>query len=268
MVGLESELMLSSDSEGEEHQPDHVEGFVEVTSKAEKKRRRDATRLREDSNSGEVKFSKKKTCGVQEEGSNSIRDQQQGKQQKDQQEGGHSYAAAMRYDDSCRSRRKNGSGSVPGAAVVSSLSDSDTEDEDDPKLQRLEQRLADQASLSQDNIIEVQGNVPAGQQEIQINADAAWRREINDLKKMIVDMQKQMVNLHPIIATPSAPVGASVGPTVGAAAVESVSAAAMDSTVDATAGGSTEGPAVSTVVDVAVGADAANVMGNSMASKE
>ncbi|KAK7078704.1 hypothetical protein SK128_024564, partial [Halocaridina rubra] len=63
-------------------------------------------------------------------------------------------------------------------------------------------------------------------------------------------------------------VGASVGPTVSAAAVESVRAGAMDSTVDATAGGSTEGPAVSTVMDVAAGTDAANVMGNSMASKE
>ncbi|KAK7073999.1 hypothetical protein SK128_006578, partial [Halocaridina rubra] len=106
------------------------------------------------------------------------------------------------------------------------------------------------------------------QQEIQVNADAAWRREINDLKKIIVDMQKQMVNLHSLIATPSAPVGASVGPTVDTAAMESVSAAAMDSTVDATTRGPTEGPTVSTVVDVAVGIDAANVMGNSVASKE
>ncbi|KAK7065559.1 hypothetical protein SK128_005706, partial [Halocaridina rubra] len=81
-------------------------------------------------------------------------------------------------------------------------------------------------------------------------------------------MQKQMVKLHLLIATPSAPVGASVGPTVGDASVESVSTADMDFTVDATAGGSTEGPAVSTVVDIAVGTDAANVMGNSMASKE
>ncbi|KAK7067696.1 hypothetical protein SK128_024210 [Halocaridina rubra] len=39
MAGLEGELMLSSDSEGEEQQPDHVEGLVEVKSKAEKKRR-------------------------------------------------------------------------------------------------------------------------------------------------------------------------------------------------------------------------------------
>ncbi|KAK7069868.1 hypothetical protein SK128_024349, partial [Halocaridina rubra] len=54
---------------------------------------------------------------------------------------------------------------------------------------------------------------------------------------------KQMVILHSLIITPSAPVGASVGPTVCAAAVKFVSAAAMDSTVDATAGGSTEGPA-------------------------
>ncbi|KAK7069193.1 hypothetical protein SK128_023783 [Halocaridina rubra] len=130
--------------------------------------------------------------------------------------------------------------------------------------QRLEQCLADQASLSQDNITEVQGNVPARQQKIQVNADAAWMREINDLKKIIVDMRKQVINLHSLIATPSA----RMGPTVGAAVVESVSGAAIDSTVDATAGGSTEGPAVSTVVDVAVGTDTANVMGNSMASKE
>ncbi|KAK7076910.1 hypothetical protein SK128_000148 [Halocaridina rubra] len=39
----------------------------------------------------------------------------------------------MRYDDSCRSRRKIGAGSVPGGAVVSSLSDDDPEDEDDPQ---------------------------------------------------------------------------------------------------------------------------------------
>ncbi|KAK7076911.1 hypothetical protein SK128_000149, partial [Halocaridina rubra] len=81
-------------------------------------------------------------------------------------------------------------------------------------------------------------------------------------------MQKQMVNLHSLIATPCAPVGSSVGPTMNAAAVESVNVAAMDSTADVTAGGSTGGPAVSIVVDVAVGTDAANVMSNSMASKE
>ncbi|KAK7081935.1 hypothetical protein SK128_010455, partial [Halocaridina rubra] len=52
---------------------------------------------------------------------------------------------------------------------------------------------------------------------------------------------KQMANLHSLIATRSAPVGAIVGPTVGAAAVESVSAAAMDSTEDASAEGSTDG---------------------------
>ncbi|KAK7069192.1 hypothetical protein SK128_023782, partial [Halocaridina rubra] len=52
-----------------------------------------------------------------------MQDQQQGKQRKDQQKGGHSYAASMRYYDSCRSsRRKNSSGSVPEGAVVSSLS--------------------------------------------------------------------------------------------------------------------------------------------------
>ncbi|KAK7054605.1 hypothetical protein SK128_008005, partial [Halocaridina rubra] len=134
MDGLEGELMLSSNSEGEEHQPDHMEGFVEVTSKAEKKRRRDATRLGEDSDNGEVNIPKKKTCAIQAEGSNGMQDQQQGKQRKDQQEGCHSYATAMRYDDLCRSRRKNGSGSVPGGALVSSLSDNDTEDEDDPQF--------------------------------------------------------------------------------------------------------------------------------------
>ncbi|KAK7086732.1 hypothetical protein SK128_020419 [Halocaridina rubra] len=101
MTGLESELMLSTDFEGEEQQPDHVEGFAEVTSK--------------------------------EEGSKGMQDQQQGKQRRDQQEGDHRYAAAMRYDDSCRSRRMSGAGSKPGGAVVSSLSDSDTEDEDDPQ---------------------------------------------------------------------------------------------------------------------------------------
>ncbi|KAK7086733.1 hypothetical protein SK128_020420 [Halocaridina rubra] len=110
---------------------------------------------------------------------------------------------------------------------------------------RVEQQLTDQASLSQENIIKVQGNVPARQQEFQVNADDAWRREINDKE---IDCRYAETN--------------------GAVAVESVSAAATDSIVDATAGGSTEGPAVSTVVDVAVGTDAANVMGNSMASKE
>ncbi|KAK7065560.1 hypothetical protein SK128_005707, partial [Halocaridina rubra] len=86
---------MSSDSEGEEQQPDHVEGVVEVTSKAEKKRRWDATRLGEDSDNGEVHTPKKKTCAVQEEGSNGMQDQQQDKQWRDQQEGDHSYASAM-----------------------------------------------------------------------------------------------------------------------------------------------------------------------------
>ncbi|KAK7074800.1 hypothetical protein SK128_018970 [Halocaridina rubra] len=131
MAGLEGELMLSSAYEGEEQQSDNVEGFVEVTSKAEKKR--DATRLGEDSDNGEVNTPKKKTCAVQEEGSNGMLDQQQDKQWRDQQEGDHRYAATLRYDGSCRSRRKSGAGSVPGSAVVSSLSDSDTEDENDPQ---------------------------------------------------------------------------------------------------------------------------------------
>ncbi|KAK7071667.1 hypothetical protein SK128_025827, partial [Halocaridina rubra] len=100
MTGLEGELMLSNDSEGEEHhQPDHVEGFVEVTTKPEKKRRLDATRLGEDSNNGQVNIPKKKTCAVQEEGSNGMQDQQRGKQLKDQQDGGHSYAAASTKDE-------------------------------------------------------------------------------------------------------------------------------------------------------------------------
>ena len=65
MAGLGEELMLSSESldEGElNHHPSTMEGaaeFIEVFSKAEKKRRRDAAILSEDSDDGKMKTAKK-----------------------------------------------------------------------------------------------------------------------------------------------------------------------------------------------------------------
>lgn len=52
--------------------------------------------------------------------------------------------------------------------------------------QRLEQRLAGRVSS-------LQGNVAV--QESHDNVDASLRREIDDLKKMMLDMQKQIVDL-------------------------------------------------------------------------
>ena len=74
MAGLGEELMLSNESldEGElNHHPSTMEGaaeFIEVFSKAEKKRRRDAAILSENSDNGKMKTAKKSHTAGQDRG--------------------------------------------------------------------------------------------------------------------------------------------------------------------------------------------------------
>jgi len=108
MAGLEDDLKLSSSSsDSDDHESPGMEGdaeFQEVTSKAEKKRRRDAARLSEDSDNDKMKTAKKSHIG-QEERSSGKRDPP--------------HDTTVRSDDSCR-RKWTG---VAAAASHSRLSE-------------------------------------------------------------------------------------------------------------------------------------------------
>jgi len=82
---------------------------------------------------------------------------------------------------------------------------------------RLEQRQADQASIP-GNVTDQLGTVPPTGQVFHANEDVSLRREIDDLKKLMVELQKQIMELHTVIMRPSANVDTTVGTTVDSAA--------------------------------------------------